>query len=62
MTSIGKLLIHVYREGNRVVDWLANHGVEQTDKVKVWHDLPRELHSLVVDDMQGVAWPRPIAL
>lgn len=51
---------HVYREGNRAADWLANHGVAQTLRIVILEDIPIELRSIVDEDFRGVALPRLI--
>ncbi|KAL2942612.1 hypothetical protein RDABS01_030962 [Bienertia sinuspersici] len=53
-------IIHVYREGIRAADWLANHGVGSEDKVKTWQEPPPNLLQILTDDIRGVALPRQV--
>ena len=49
---------HVYREGNRAANWLANHGVVQNCSLHLLHDPPPSLFRILAEDVQGVAFPR----
>lgn len=51
-------LIHVYREGNRAADWLANSGVSQANNFIILDNPPVELNRIIEEDIQGVALPR----
>lgn len=51
---------HVYREGNRAADWLANHGVSQSCSLHLYNNPPPLLSRILVEDIQGVAFPRLI--
>ncbi|KAL2937362.1 hypothetical protein RDABS01_020811 [Bienertia sinuspersici] len=51
-------LQHCFREGNRVADALANQGVQQTEKLLIFHEIPDGLGSLLNNDIAGVALPR----
>lgn len=51
-------VIHVFREGNRAADWLANHGVDQSVAAAVLESAPLELHRIVIEDARGVTTPR----
>ena len=48
---------HVYREGNRAADWLANHGVVQNYSLHILHNPPPLLVKILAEDVQGVAFP-----
>lgn len=43
-------ITHVYREGNRAADWLANHGVTQHIGTHIFHSAPLKLHRILVED------------
>ena len=51
-------VFHVYREGNRVADWLANQGVAQSHRIVILEDIPLALRRIVDEDFRGVALPR----
>lgn len=53
-------IIHVYREGNRAADWLANHGVAQHIRLQIFPSAPLELSRIIDEDIRGVAIPRLI--
>lgn len=52
------LVVHVFREGNRAADWLANRGVAQSDNLLILGSAPSELRRILSEDVQGVAFPR----
>lgn len=54
-------IIHCYREGNKVADKLANIGVEQTDRLMMYHSPIAEIANLLREDFIGVTTPRLIA-
>lgn len=51
-------VIHVYREGNRAADWLANHGVIQNVTSQILTLVPCNLHTILMEDISGVAFLR----
>lgn len=51
---------HIYREGNRAADWLANHGVAQPLRTRILEDTPLALNRIIDEDIRGVALPRLI--
>lgn len=51
-------IIHVFREGNRAADWLANQGVHQEERLNFIETIPLELYNILKEDIQGVALPR----
>ncbi|XP_056688793.1 uncharacterized protein [Spinacia oleracea] len=52
------MIKHVYREGNRVADWLANQGVAQSNRLNILQFVPVELSRILEEDRRGVALPR----
>lgn len=55
-------LLHVYREGNRAADWLANHGAAHHIETYIFHNAPVELGRIISEDSRGVAIPRLVPL
>ena len=53
-------IMHIYREGNRAADWLANQGVAQPHRIVILEDIPIALRRIVNEDVWGVAMPRLI--
>lgn len=51
---------HVYREGNRAADWLANQGVAQHIRIQIFSSPPIDLCRILLEDSRGVAFPRLI--
>lgn len=51
-------IIHVYREGNRAADWLANHEASQLLPTIIHSSVPQGLGPILEDDYRGVAIPR----
>lgn len=51
-------VVHVYRQGNRVADWLANHGMTQPQRTLVLEDIPITLTRILDEDNRDVAFPR----
>lgn len=51
------IIIHRFREGNKVADRLANLGVVQEKKVRYFHT-PYEISSLLFEDIMSVTTPR----
>jgi hypothetical protein len=52
-------LSHTWREGNRSVDWLANFNYTLSSfSVHFLESLPRELQSLIFEDIFGACMPR----
>ena len=51
---------HVYREGNKAADWLANSGVVQLLPLSIFSSAPRGLSSILDEDLSGVATPRSV--
>lgn len=49
---------HVYHEGNRAADWLANLGVSQLLPTSLFSSAPRGLSSILDEDLRGVTTPR----
>lgn len=48
---------HIYREGNRAVDWLVNHGVIQLLPITIINSVPAGLRSILDEDVRGVVVP-----
>jgi hypothetical protein len=46
---------HVYREANKVADWLANLGCNLANGTTLFEYPPREVQSLVDDDVLEVS-------
>jgi hypothetical protein len=55
-----KLLKYVYREAKKVADWLANLGCNLAKGSILYEFLPREVQSLVDDDVFEVSTSRMI--
>lgn len=53
-------ITHIYREGNRAADWLANNGVIQEERLVILRNIPVALRRIMEEDMRGVAFPRLI--
>ncbi|CAL1361155.1 unnamed protein product [Linum trigynum] len=53
-------LVHTYREGNRVADWLSKHSLVYPYGMYVLDSPPPELLPLLQDDSNGVTLPRSI--
>ncbi|GAU35182.1 hypothetical protein TSUD_319920 [Trifolium subterraneum] len=54
---------HTWREGNRSADWLANHSlVHSSFDVISLETPPRELQSVLFDDIFGACMPRNVCL
>ncbi|GAU33771.1 hypothetical protein TSUD_393330 [Trifolium subterraneum] len=54
---------HTWREGNRNTDWLANHSlVHSSFDVISLETPPRELQSILFDDISGACMPRNVEL
>lgn len=53
-------IFHVYREGNRAADWLANHGVAQPLRSVILEDIPLALIRILDENIRSVALPRLI--
>lgn len=51
-------IFHVYREGNRVADWLTIHIVYQESRLIIIDNIPIELSRILEEDIRGVALPR----
>ena len=49
---------HIFREGNRAADWLANYGVAQPLRFFVLEDIPLSFSRILEEDCRGVALPR----
>lgn len=49
---------HIYHEGNRVADSLANVGFSLSLGVHVFVDPPWEVRNLLLDDLRGVSFTR----
>lgn len=49
-------VIRVYREGTRVTDWLASHGVAQPQRVMIVEHIPIALTRLLDEDIRWVAF------
>lgn len=58
MESTRCTLKHIYHEGNKVADKLANMGVEQDDKWVSHISPPETIIPLLEADMRGVAFER----
>lgn len=46
---------HCYREANRATDWLANYGVALDRKILIMEAVPKDLHTVLLEDLSGVA-------
>lgn len=53
-------VVHIYREGNRAADWLANFGVAQNVRFHMFQSVPLELSRILDEDIRGVAFPRQV--
>ncbi|WJX23886.1 hypothetical protein P8452_13068 [Trifolium repens] len=55
------ILSHTWREGNRSADWLANfsYSLDSFD-IHVLETPPRELQSMLFDDISGACMPRNV--
>ncbi|CAL1399438.1 unnamed protein product [Linum trigynum] len=53
-------LVHVYREGNRVADWLSKHSLVYPYGMHELETPPNELLSLLQDDLRGTTFARSI--
>lgn len=49
---------HIYREGNRAADWLANLGASHASRLIILSNIPVELSRILEEDIRGVALPR----
>lgn len=52
------IITHVFREGNRAADWLANHGVSKACRLHILDSIPVDLSRILEEDVRGVALPR----
>ncbi|CAL1395909.1 unnamed protein product [Linum trigynum] len=55
-------LVHVYREGNRVADWLSKHSLVYPYGMHELDSPPQELLPLLQDDQRGITSLRNIVL
>ncbi|KAL2898889.1 hypothetical protein RDABS01_023971 [Bienertia sinuspersici] len=55
------LIMHVYREGNRGADWLANYGADHDDHLLIFYQALDGLTPILNDDISGVAVPRVVS-
>ncbi|CAL1408401.1 unnamed protein product [Linum trigynum] len=53
-------ITHVYREGNRVADWLSKHSLVYSYGVHEVANPPPELASIVREDAMGISFERQI--
>ncbi|CAJ2669285.1 unnamed protein product [Trifolium pratense] len=54
---------HTWREGNRSADWLANFSLTLNSfDLHVLESPPRELQSLIFDDVSGACMPRSVRI
>lgn len=53
-------VVHIYREGNRAADWLANPGVSKLLPSIIFSSAPNGLGSILDEDLRGVVVPRLI--
>lgn len=53
-----QIVIHTYREGNAVADWLANEGLQSGSDNAWLEDPPHRIYYLLFQDIVGVAYPR----
>ncbi|WJX61000.1 hypothetical protein P8452_46145 [Trifolium repens] len=54
---------HTWREGNRSADWLANFSLTlDSFDLYIFETPPRELRSLIFDDLSGACMPRSVRL
>lgn len=49
---------HIYREGNRCVDWLVNVGFSLPMHLHSYVQVLNDLQQLLTDDIMGVCWPQ----
>jgi ribonuclease HI len=52
---------HIFREGNRCADALANMGCKQDVGWKTYQEAPSELFQVLADDFRGVSFPRLVS-
>lgn len=55
-------IAHIYREGNRAADWLANRGVSQDTDFVILNFIPLGLSSILAEDVRGVAFPHLVPM
>ena len=48
------IISHVYREGNRSADWMANFSLKHEQGVSLHESPPTEVENILVDDASGV--------
>ncbi|CAL1358846.1 unnamed protein product [Linum trigynum] len=53
-------IVHTYREGNRVADWLSKHGLVYPHGMYELVDPPAPLRPILQDDERGVVLPRSV--
>lgn len=53
---------HTLREGNRCADAMAKLGVNQMEKLEVFHHVPSVVKRLLVADAMGTSFPRVFSL
>ncbi|CAL1382969.1 unnamed protein product [Linum trigynum] len=53
-------LVHTYREGNRVADWLSKHSLIYPFGTFELDDPPSELNRICCEDMLRVSFPRQV--
>ncbi|CAL1392167.1 unnamed protein product [Linum trigynum] len=54
-------VVHTYREGNRVADWLSKHSLVYPYGTHELSDPPRELIQILRDDVRGVSFERQVS-
>ncbi|CAL1353808.1 unnamed protein product [Linum trigynum] len=53
-------LVHTYREGNRVADWLSKHSLVYPFGTYELENPPLELDRICTEDIVGVSFPRQV--
>ena len=52
--------IHTYKEGNKVVDWLASKGIQNGIGSAVYANAPPDLIPILLNDAMDVSTPRNV--
>ncbi|CAL1377953.1 unnamed protein product [Linum trigynum] len=53
-------LVHTYREGNRVADWLSKHSLVYHFGTYELDNPPANLDVILREDMMGISFPRQV--
>ena len=49
---------HIYREGNRCADAIANHALFLPQGLYILDELPHAVRKILMEDIMGVCFPR----